>query len=59
MDRGTWWATVHEVPKNQTGLSTHTLNVRYVSGIFDGIGYFINLNSCVHEGSGVISVVRD
>ena len=59
MDRGIWWAIVHEVPKNQTGLSTHTLYVRYVSGIFDGMGYFINPNSCVHEGSGVISVVRD
>jgi len=22
MDRGAWWATVHEVPKTQTGLST-------------------------------------
>ena len=27
MDRGAWWATVHRVPKSQTGLkqfSTHT-----------------------------------
>ena len=23
MDRGTWWATVHGVTKNQTQLSTH------------------------------------
>ena len=23
MDRGTWWATVHRVPKSQTGLSLH------------------------------------
>ena len=24
MDRGSWWATVHGVPKSQTQLSTHT-----------------------------------
>ena len=24
MDRGVWQATVHKVPKSQTGLSTHT-----------------------------------
>ena len=30
MDRGAWWATVHEVAKTQTRLSMHTLclNVR-------------------------------
>ena len=24
MDRGTWWATVHSVPKSHTGLSMYT-----------------------------------
>ena len=27
MDRGSWWATVHEVAKSQTRLSTHTLRL--------------------------------
>jgi len=30
MDRGAWWATVHEVAKSQTGLSnqTHTSYIK-------------------------------
>ena len=33
MDRGTWWATVHQVAKSQTGLSTHTYSIIYVYSI--------------------------
>ena len=28
MNRGSWWTTVHEVAKSQTGLSTYALNCR-------------------------------
>ena len=51
MDRETWWAIVREVPKSQTGLSIHTLHVRWVSGIIDGMGYFINPNSVSTRGA--------
>ena len=27
MNRGAWWATVHRVTKNQTGLSTHVQSI--------------------------------
>ena len=30
MDRGAWWATVHEVTKSQTPLSMHTPTMMYV-----------------------------
>ena len=33
MDRGTWWATVPEVAKSQTGLSTHTYSIICVYSI--------------------------
>ena len=30
VDRGAWWATVHEVPKSWTWLSTHTHTVKLI-----------------------------
>ena len=27
MDRGGWWATVHEIAKSRTQLSTHTMRI--------------------------------
>ena len=31
MDRGAWWATIHEVSKSGTGLSNYTFT--FISGI--------------------------